>query len=92
MLQVREYNDDLQDFFGKNMDGEDHKEAMKIKAKGMFARYMVEMMQIDRALTNDMMATYSRILEPTSLPETAAVRTFADYLVFRLSNSGVEYA
>ncbi|KAL4748997.1 isoprenoid synthase domain-containing protein [Aspergillus terricola var. indicus] len=88
--KVREYNDDLQDFFGKNMHGEDHKAAMKIKAKGMFARYMVEMMQIDRALTNDLMATYSRILEPTSLPETRAIKTFADYLVMRLSNSGLE--
>ncbi|KAL4998432.1 isoprenoid synthase domain-containing protein [Aspergillus recurvatus] len=88
--KVREYNDDLQDFFGKNMHGGDHKEAMKIKAKGMFARYMVEMMQVDRTLTNDLMATYSRILEPTSLPETGAVKTFADYLVLRLGNSGLE--
>ncbi|KAL6232167.1 isoprenoid synthase domain-containing protein [Aspergillus navahoensis] len=90
MLKVREYNDDLQDFFGKNMHGEDHKEAMKIKAKGMFARYMVEMMQVDRTLTNDLMATYSRILEPASLPENGTVKTFADYLVLRLGNSGLE--
>ncbi|KAL4736037.1 isoprenoid synthase domain-containing protein [Aspergillus similis] len=88
--KVREYNDDLQDFFGKNANGEDHKEAMKIKAKGMFARYMVEMMQVDRALTIDLMATYSRILEATSLPRTGAVKTFADYLVLRLSNSNSE--
>ncbi|RDW65762.1 bifunctional terpene synthase/polyprenyl synthetase family protein [Aspergillus mulundensis] len=88
--KVREYNDNLQDFFGKNMYDEDQKAAMKIKAKGLFASYMVEMMQVDRTLANDLMATYSRILEPTSLPDTGECKTFADYLVLRLANSGLE--
>ncbi|KAL4908473.1 isoprenoid synthase domain-containing protein [Aspergillus multicolor] len=88
--KVREYNDNLQDFFGKNMYDEDQKAAMKIKAKGLFASCMVEMMQIDRTLANELMATYSRILEPTSLPGHGECKTFADYLVLRLANSGLE--
>lgn len=86
---MRQYNDDLQEFFG---NGGDDKASSKSKTKGMQARFLVEMLAVDQDLTRDLMDTYSKILEGTSLPDSSKVKTFADYLPFRVANSGLEYA
>ncbi|KAL4787196.1 isoprenoid synthase domain-containing protein [Aspergillus varians] len=87
--QVQAYNDQLQEMFEAKPE-ENDRASMAPKTQQLQARFLVEMLQIDRALAMDMMATYSRILDSTSLPKHAGIKSLVEYLPFRLSNSGVE--
>ncbi|KAL4936253.1 isoprenoid synthase domain-containing protein [Aspergillus oleicola] len=86
--RVQAYNDQLQAFFSSN--SEDDRQSTAAKSQQMQARFLVEMLDVDRTLTVDLMATYSRILQATSLPKNAGIASLADYIPFRVSNSGLE--
>ena len=60
------------------------------KSKQLQASVLVEMHDIDSELARDMMLTYNRILEVTSLGKNAGLKSLDEYLPFRIGNSGIE--
>ncbi|KAL4932000.1 bifunctional terpene synthase/polyprenyl synthetase family protein [Aspergillus undulatus] len=82
------YNDQLQSFFGNS--SEDANPSIAAWTQQIQARFLVEMLEVDRVSTMNLMETYSRILQAASMPKNAGIASLADYLPFRVRNSGLE--
>ncbi|KAL4943167.1 isoprenoid synthase domain-containing protein [Aspergillus oleicola] len=88
--KIQAYNDHLRECFGGKAEDELAKAFMVNKGKHLQASVLVEMLHIDSVLANDVMVTYNKILEVTSLGKNAGLKSLEEYLPFRIGNSGIE--
>nr|A0A1Y1C7Q5.1 RecName: Full=Quiannulatene synthase; Short=QS; AltName: Full=Bifunctional sesterterpene synthase EvQS; AltName: Full=Quiannulatic acid biosynthesis cluster protein EvQS; Includes: RecName: Full=Sesterterpenoid synthase; AltName: Full=Geranylgeranyl diphosphate synthase; Short=GGDP synthase; Short=GGS [Aspergillus stellatus]BAX76657.1 quiannulatene synthase [Aspergillus stellatus] len=88
--KILDYNNHLRECFGGRAEDELTKASAVTKSKQLQASVLVEMHYIDSELARDMMLTYNRILEVTSLGKNAGLKSLDEYLPFRIGNSGIE--
>ncbi|KAL4964478.1 bifunctional terpene synthase/polyprenyl synthetase family protein [Aspergillus stella-maris] len=88
--KIQDYNNHLRECFGGKAEDELAKASAMAKGKHLQASVLVEMLDIDSELARDMMVTYNRILEVTSLGKNAGLKSLDEYLPFRIGNSGIE--
>ncbi|KAL4790061.1 terpenoid synthase [Aspergillus venezuelensis] len=88
--KIIDYNNHLRECFGGKAEDELAKASAMAKGKHLQASVLVEMHDIDSELAKDMMVTYNRILEITSLGKNAGLKSLDEYLPFRIGNSGIE--